>query len=129
MTDSLNASRFKAANLKLDSLYNDIASRRITHEKEKEYKKAFIHIVPPATQPSLDGEQPQTELPQLMKELMADTMLAVNVNHRPSLKRAERLLVGLMGHPVDGIREEAVKHLLAIYDGHDWQLKFAIHCV
>lgn len=47
----------------------------------------------------------------------------INVQHKPSMKFIEGILVGLVGHSSASVRADSVRLLNILYDGHPWQME------
>lgn len=64
----------------------------------------------------------EVDLQKLLNKIEEDVLFSIKVNHTPSLKPLERLLINLLGDPQPKARELAARLLNVIYDGHDWQV-------
>eukprot|EP00742_Colponemidia_sp_Colp-10_P005221 GILJ01005578.1.p1 GENE.GILJ01005578.1~~GILJ01005578.1.p1 ORF type:complete len:1904 (+),score=304.73 GILJ01005578.1:50-5761(+) len=58
-----------------------------------------------------------------LRDLERDLWHAQMSRHPASIRHIERLLICLLGHPKQEIREQAVMLLNSFYDGTDWQLQ------
>lgn len=64
----------------------------------------------------------QDEIEDTLDSLSSDLWHCLLADDKESMKRIERLLIGLLGHWDEGIRSLATMHLNAFYDDTDWQL-------
>eukprot|EP01133_Synstelium_polycarpum_P007805 gene7805-9157_t len=75
----------------------------------------------PPVAPSAISQEEETEMAAIVKALQDDALYLITVQATPSLKRIERLAVGLLGHNSALVRLESVRLLNALYDAHAWQ--------
>lgn len=68
------------------------------------------------------------KIEESLQELTTDMWFSVMNNNKESLKLIEKLLVGLLGHQDNKIRDLAVVHLNAFYDDTDWQILYPLTC-
>jgi starch synthase len=64
----------------------------------------------------------QEEIEDALDSLSSDLWHCLLADDKESMKRIERLLIGLLGHWDEGTRSLATMHLNAFYDDTDWQL-------
>ena len=103
---------FAAANAYADigmRLYSQLNQHVLTEERYDEYLNAFVWGT---------DEQVFEKLEDLAQDLW-HLRMAVH----PSKSHAERLLVGLLGHNHEKVRDRAIMSLCSYYDSTDWELR------
>lgn len=87
--------------------------KKRNHERFLDYSKQFIK--------SASNDK---KLESLLKDIEYDLNVNIRTNDEISLKHLERLLISLLGFDNLLVRENAVRLLNILYDGHDWQVSF-----
>lgn len=67
-----------------------------------------------------------SKIEESIQELTTNMWFSVMNNNKESLKLIEKLLVGLLGHQDNKVRDLAVIHLNAFYDDTDWQIIYPL---
>eukprot|EP00026_Physarum_polycephalum_P000161 Phypoly_transcript_00161.p1 GENE.Phypoly_transcript_00161~~Phypoly_transcript_00161.p1 ORF type:complete len:2059 (-),score=306.68 Phypoly_transcript_00161:106-6282(-) len=121
---NVDTSQDPSVNEKLLQKFKGLISENVQRVWNKEKQEKYLNILVTANKlhPSNNPNQSEEEVvKQVVEELEADLLYLTNMQHKPSLKYIEYILVGLLGHPLANIRSHAVRLLNVLYDGHAWQ--------
>jgi starch synthase len=61
------------------------------------------------------------EVTKLVNDIDSEVGKLIIARDAESSKYAEKLLIGLLGHPLQAIRDQSVVMMNVLYDGVDWQ--------